>query len=89
MATWVAEGGASEKQKKTTGQIDIKGYKLRCAISMTLEATVMSLQIFETVFVRNVSEAMVKAIEEAVMNGDGSGKPKGVLKETAPEGAEY
>lgn len=53
---------------------------------MTLEATVMSLQIFETVFVKNVSEAMVKAIEEAIMNGDGSGKPKGVLKETAPEG---
>ena len=86
VATWVAEGGTSEKQKKTTGQIDIKGYKLRCAISMTLEATVMSLQIFETVFVKNVSEAMVKAIEEAIMNGDGSGKPKGVLKETAPEG---
>ena len=86
VATWVAEGGTSEKQKKTTGQIDIKGYKLRCAISMTLEATVMSLQIFETVFVKNVSEAMVKAVEEAIMNGDGSGKPKGVLKETAPEG---
>ena len=26
VATWVAEGGTSEKQKKTTGQIDIKGY---------------------------------------------------------------
>lgn len=85
-ATWVAEGGTSEKQKKTTGQIDIKGYKLRCAISMTLESSVMSLQVFEDVFVKNVSEAMVKALESAILNGDGSGKPKGVLKETAPEG---
>lgn len=86
VATWVAEGGTSEKQKKTTGHIDIKGYKLRCAISMTLETTVMSLKVFEDVFVRNVSEAMTKAIEEAILNGDGSGKPKGILKETVPEG---
>lgn len=85
-AVWVAEGGTSEKQKKTTGQIDIKGYKLRCAISMTLETSVMTLQVFETVFVNSVSEAMVKAIEEAVISGSGSGSPKGVLKETVAEG---
>lgn len=86
VATWVAEGGTSDKQKKTTGQIDIKGYKLRCAITMTLEASVMSLQIFETVFVKNVSEAMVKAQEQSFFNGTGSGQPKGVLKETVPTG---
>lgn len=86
VATWVAEGGTSDKQKKTTGQIDIKGYKLRCAISMTLEASVMSLKIFETVFVNNVSEAMVKAQEKSFIDGSGSGQPKGVLKETVPTG---
>lgn len=86
VATWVAEGGTSDKQKKTTGQIDIKGYKLRCAISMTLEASVMSLQIFETVFVNNVAEAMVKAQEKSFIDGSGSGQPKGVLKETVPTG---
>ena len=86
VATWVAEGGTSDKQKKTTGQIDIKGYKLRCAISMTLEATVMSLEIFETMFVNNVTEAMVKAQEQAIIDGDGAGKPKGILKETVPTG---
>lgn len=86
VATWVAEGGTSDKQKKTTGQIDIKGYKLRCAISMTLETSVMSLQIFETTFVNNVSEAMVKAKEKAFIDGTGSGQPKGVLKETVVTG---
>lgn len=85
-AVWVAEGESSDKQKKKTGQIDIKGYKLRCAISMTLETSVMTLQVFETVFVNSVSEAMVKAIEEAVISGSGSGCPKGVLKETVAEG---
>ena len=82
VATWVAEGGTSDKQKKTTGQIDIKGYKLRCAIAMTLETTVMSLQVFETVFVKSVSEAMVKAQETAFISGTGVGQPKGVLTET-------
>jgi HK97 family phage major capsid protein len=81
VATWVAEGGTSEKQKKTTGRIDIKGYKLRCAISMTLETVTMSLAVFETIFVNSVAEAMVKAQEEAIVNGDGEGKPKGILKE--------
>lgn len=85
-ATWVAEGGTSDKQKKATGQIDIKGYKLRCAISMTLKTSVMSLQIFETVFVNSVSEAMVKAQEKAFIFGTGSGQPKGVLTETAESG---
>lgn len=85
-ATWVAEGGTSDKKKKATGQIDIKGYKLRCAISMTLETSVMSLQIFETVFVNSVSEAMVKAQEKAFIFGTGSGQPKGVLTETAESG---
>jgi len=86
VATWVAEGATSDKQKKTTGQIDIKGYKLRCAISMTLETSVMSLQVFETTFVINVSEAMVKAQEIAFISGTGTGQPKGVLTETVEAG---
>ncbi len=86
VATWVAEGATSDKQKKTTGQIDIKGYKLRCAISMTLETSVMSLQVFETTFVNNVSEAMVKTQEIAFISGTGTGQPKGVLIETVETG---
>lgn len=86
VATWVAEGETSEKQKKTTGYIDIKGYKLRCAISMTLETSVMSLQVFETQFVNDVSEAMVKAQEISFISGSGVGQPKGVLTETVVTG---
>lgn len=86
VATWVAEGGTSDKQKLTLSQIDIKGYKLRCAVSMTLEAATMTLDVFETFFVDSVSKAMVWTQEEAFFNGTGSGQPKGVLKETAPDG---
>ena len=75
VASWVAEGSTSEKQKLPLTQIDIKGYKLRCAVSMTLD-------VFETYFVNSVSKAMVWAQEEAFFNGTGTGQPKGVLKET-------
>lgn len=86
VATWVAEGAGSDKQKKTTGSITFSYYKLRCAISMSLESTVVSYPMFEAQFVQNVADAMVKAQEQAVVSGDGSGKPKGILTETAPTG---
>lgn len=86
IATWVAEGKGSDVQGKTTDKISINGNKLRCEISLTLEAAVMSLELFETLFVKQVADAMVKALENSMLNGTGSGMPKGILKETAPEG---
>lgn len=86
VATWVAEGAGSDKQKKTTGSITFGYYKLRCAISTSLEVDTMAYPVFETTFVNNVVEAMVKATEQAIISGDGEGKPKGILAETAPEG---
>ena len=86
VATWVAEGAGSDTQKKTTGNITFGYYKLRCAISLSLEASVVTLGFFETTFVNSVSEAMVKAQEQAIINGTGSGQPKGILAETAPDG---
>lgn len=85
-ATWVAEGATSDKQKKTTGSITFAYHKLRCAISMSLEVEVTSLSAFETLFVAQVSEAMIKTLEAAIVSGDGNGKPKGILAETAPTG---
>ena len=86
VATWVAEGAGSAKQKKTTASISFGYHKLRCAISMSLEAEVMALEVFERVFVANVVEAMVKAVEQSVINGTGTGQPKGILKETVADG---
>ena len=86
VATWVAEGAGSDTQKKTTGNITFGYYKLRCAISLSLETSVVTLGFFETTFVNSVSEAMVKAQEQTIISGTGSGQPKGILTETAPDG---
>ena len=86
VATWTAEGKGSDRQKKATGKITFTNFKLRCEISMSMEVGTMALAAFEAKFVENVAKAMVYAIENAVINGTGSGQPKGILKETAPEG---
>ena len=86
VASWVAEGAGSDRQKKTTSKITFSYHKLRCEISMSMEVGVMALSAFEAKFVENVSKAMVYAIEDAIVNGNGSGKPKGILAETPESG---
>lgn len=82
VATWVAEGESSDKQKKTLGKITFVYHKLRCEISMSMEVGTMAIASFEAKFVENVAKAMIYAIENAVINGTGSGQPKGILTET-------
>lgn len=82
VASWVKEGAGSTVQgKKPEGSIVWAEYKLRCEISMSQEVTVQTLPAFENLFVKQVSEAMVKAIEGIVVsNNDGAvGCPKGIL----------
>lgn len=85
-AVWVNEGEGSDRQKKPVGAVTFAYYKLRCAISMTLETSVVTYPIFETQFVRNVADAMVDAKEKAIITGNGVGCPKGIVNTDAPEG---
>lgn len=82
VASWVAEGAGSDRQKKTTGKVVFTHFKLRCEISMSMEVGTMALAAFEAKFVENVAKAMTYAIENAVINGTGEGQPKGILTET-------
>lgn len=86
VASWVSEGTGSDKQKKTLGSVTFAYHKLRCAVAITLETATMALPVFETTLINNVSEAMIKALEQAIIDGDGSGKPKGILAETPNAG---
>lgn len=79
VASWVAEGATSDKQKKTTGKITFSYFKLRCEISMSMEVGTMALAVFEQRFVEQVSKAMIIAIEKAILAGTGSGQPTGIL----------
>ena len=88
-ATWVNEGAGSDKQKKDIkkdGMITFAYHKLRCAVAVSLEVDTMAMSAFETLLINNIVEAMTKAIEQAIIDGDGTGKPKGILQETPADG---
>jgi len=86
IATWVSEGATSDKQKKTTASIIFGSYKLRCAVSVSLDVDTVALPVFEATFIKNVADAMTKALEQAIISGSGVGQPKGILTETAVVG---
>lgn len=79
VATWVAEGAGSDKQKKTVGSVTFAYHKLRCAVAVSLEVDTMSIAAFESLLIANIVEAMTKALDAAIINGTGSGQPTGVL----------
>jgi HK97 family phage major capsid protein len=79
VATWVAEGSGSDKQKYTGGNITFAYHKLRCAVSVSFETDTMSIAAFETLLVNNIVEAMVKALELSIVTGTGNGQPMGII----------
>lgn len=87
VATWVNEGAGSDRQKKETLYIGFTNFKLRCEISMSMEVGTMAISAFENAFVKQVSEAMVKAIEAKIVStADGTSGMKGILAEIPATG---
>lgn len=86
VATWVAESGTSDTQKKAVGNITFGYYKLICKVSVSLEVSVVTLDIFEQRIADNIAKAMTKSLELAILSGTGTGQPKGILKETTESG---
>lgn len=99
VATWVGrntttltssttgEGSSSDSQNKTlSAAITFTHFKLRCEIRFTEEVATMTLSAFEELFVRQVGEAMLRAQEWAIVEGDGYGQPTGILANTPNAG---
>lgn len=87
VATWVNEGAGSERQNQTTSYVQFTYFKLRCEISLSMEVGTMALSAFEAAFVRQVSKAMVEAIESKIVSTSvGTANPKGILAETPANG---
>ncbi len=87
-AVWVAEGVGSDAQKETIGSVVFAYHKLRCPVSMTFEVANLAYSVFEQALVQNIAKAMVKAKENAIINGTGTNSPTGILTETATENFE-
>lgn len=85
-ATWItADTGTSESEKKkiqANTSISFSYYGLECKISQTLLVNVVTLEMFQQLFVPLASEAIVHALEIAIFNGSGSGQPTGILTDS-------
>jgi len=87
VATWVAQGQGSDRQKSSVAQITFGYYKLRCAVSMSLEVATVTLDIFEARLVEAIGSAFVLKLEEAIIKGTGVGQPTGILSTSVTGGA--
>ena len=83
VATWIGESAPSDKQKvQANTKVSFSYYGLECKVSISLLADTVTLEGFETVITDLIVEAMVSAIDKAVIAGDGNGKPLGITKDT-------
>jgi len=88
-ATWVAAGTAAgtmaDKQKKEvkdTGTIMFGYHKLQVRVAVELVAGTVAMPVFEATISDNIAEAMVSALDEAIISGSGAGEPLGIVKHT-------
>ncbi len=85
-ATWLAnESTVSDEQKaKMEAKITFGYHVLEAKVAIGLLSATVSLPIFETTIVKQLKKAMIKAIEDSIVIGTGSGQPKGFTKYTLP-----
>lgn len=82
-ASWIGETTPSEDQKiKATDSISFSYYGLECKVSQTLLASVVTLEMFQRLFVALAVEAIVHALDLAIMNGEGTASPLGITKDS-------
>lgn len=79
------EHGASEKQKAGANDkyVQFTYHIGEIRIAQSLLQSVVSVDAFEAEIVKTLIEAYTKAMDEAILNGDGTKQPEGILVEAA------
>lgn len=87
-ASWVAERGGTDTQKKAVGSVEFAYHKLRVVIANSFTVVNVTLDIFEEHIATAIVEAMLTAIDKAIIAGTGKtyNQPAGILGATAPDG---
>ena len=78
-ASWITEQQSSiDKKIQANTKISFSYYGLECKIAQSILTSVVVLSQFEQLFVTLVTEAMIKALEKAIISGTGSGQMTGI-----------
>ena len=80
-AAWIEEGGQLTFGDATFDQIIMDAHKLHVAIKVTEELLYDSAFNLENYIIKQFGKALANAEEDAFLNGDGVGKPLGLLAE--------
>lgn len=79
VATWIGESTPSEKKKvEANTSVSFSYYGLECKVSTSLLTDTVTLSGFESTITDLIVEAMVIALDTAIIKGDGNGKCKGI-----------
>ena len=81
-AAWVAERGTTDTQEKVVSSVTFAYNKLKVQVAVSLEVDVVTLDIFEKTIVEQVSQAMARALDAAIINGRGTTtyhEPEGII----------
>ena len=82
-AQWITETQSSSDQKiQANTKISFSYYGLECKIAQSILTSVVVLAEFERLFTSLVTEAMIKALETAIIAGSGSGQMLGITKDS-------
>jgi len=82
-ATWIGETTPSDRKKvDLSTNITFNYYGLECKIGTSLLADAVTIDQFESIMVDLLGEAMVKALDLAIVSGLGTSSPLGITKDT-------
>ena len=81
-AAWIDEGGALTFGDATFAQISLDAHKLHVAVKVTEELLYDNAFGLENYIIAQFAKALGNAEEDAFLNGDGTGKPLGLLAAT-------
>ncbi|PGO43988.1 phage major capsid protein [Bacillus thuringiensis] len=79
-AQWHVEGAPVESEKVSTAAVSFAGYEIIKVFSISAAAKKMTVQAFEAYMIDELTNCVMEAIADALVNGTGSGQGTGLLK---------
>lgn len=85
-ASWVGEREDVDNFGYTLSSVTFSYYKLKVKVAVSMLVENIAIDAFERMLVANVSEAIIKALNTAIVAGTGSGQPTGITTYTPNSG---
>jgi HK97 family phage major capsid protein len=78
-ALWHIEGTPVDRTKADVNPVNFAGYELLKIFSLSVAAKRMSVAAFERYITEELTESIRAALNDAILNGTGTGQPTGIL----------